>query len=268
MTLPMISLQQASSETEPFIVSVVIKSHDMRATSSHSHSRGQLLGAIHGLISIDADGSRWVVPATHGVWIPPYVPHSLLGSHGPFRGWSVYVAKFICTDLPDSPCILELSGLLREAMTRMAQWQNKELGPAQIHLAHVFLDEIRTMPRVSLGVPMPKEPRLLKIALALSNDPGSSRRMEDWADWAGISPRSLTRHFTRDTGFTFTEWRQRVRLLTALEMLASGKQITEISLALGYDNVSAFIALFRRVFSTTPGNYKKMMRDTLSLTAD
>lgn len=260
MNLPMISPEKASSETEPFIVSVAIESHEMRTTGNHCHSRGQLLGAIQGLISIDADGSRWVVPATHGVWIPPYVPHSLLGSHGPFKGWSVYVAKPACADLPDRPCILALSGLLREAVTRMAKWKNTNLEPAQIHLAYVFLDEIRTMPGVCLGLPMPKNPRLLKIALALANDPGNDRRMIDWATWAGISPRSLTRNFTRDTGFTFTEWRQRARLLIALEMLASGKQITEISLDLGYDNVSAFIALFRRVFGATPGNYKEMMR--------
>lgn len=107
---------------------------------------------------------------------------------------------------------------------------------------------------------MPKKPQLLKISLALANEPGNDKRMTDWATWAGISPRSLTRNFIRDTGFTFTEWRQRVRLLIALEMLASGKQVTEVSLDLGYDNVSAFITLFRRIFGTTPGNYKEMMR--------
>lgn len=260
MNTPMISPDKASSEAEPFILSVVVESDKMRTTGPHCHSRGQLLGAIQGLISIDADGSRWVVPATHAVWIPPYVSHSLLGSHGPFKGWSVYVAKSACADLPDKPYILELSGLLRETVARMTKWQNTVLEPAQVHLSYVFLHEIRTMPRVGLGLPMPKKPQLLRIALALANEPGNDKRMTDWANWAGISPRSLTRNFIRDTGFTFTEWRQRVRLLIALEMLASGKQVTEISLDLGYDNVSAFITLFRRIFGTTPGNYKEMMR--------
>lgn len=259
MHIPMLSPDKASSEAEPFILSVSIESDEMRTTGLHCHSRGQLLGALQGLISINADGSRLVVPATHGVWIPPYVPHSLLGSHGPFKGWSVYVSRSVCADLPDKPCILELSGLLREILVRMTKWQHTSLEPAQIHLAYVFLDEIRTIPRARLGLPMPKKPQLLRIALALANNPGDSRRMTEWATWAGISPRSLTRNFILDTGFTFTEWRQRARLLIALEMLASGKQVTQISLELGYDNVSTFIALFRRVFGTTPGSYKEMI---------
>lgn len=260
MTSPVISPKLASSEAEPVIMAVVRQSHDVRTTASHCHSRGQLLGAVQGLISIDAGGSRWVVPATHGVWIPPYVEHSLPCSHGPFKGWSVYVVRSACTDLPHRPCMLELSALLREAVARITQWQNTELAPAQVRLAGVVLDEIRTMPQASLGLPMPEDARLLKIALALSASPGNNKRMEDWAAWAGISPRTLTRRFTRETGFSFTTWRQRIRLLIALEMLAAGKPVTGISLELGYENVSTFIALFRRIFGTTPGSYKEIMR--------
>ncbi|MFX3311484.1 helix-turn-helix domain-containing protein, partial [Klebsiella pneumoniae] len=72
----------------------------------------------------------------------------------------------------------------------------------------------------------------------------------------GMSSRTLTRRFRAETGFSFNEWRQRIRLLRALELLAAGKPVTAIALDLGYDNVSAFIALFRRMFGTTPGRYK------------
>lgn len=260
MTLPIISPELASSADGPFIVSVSKQSHQARVTDNHCHSRGQLLGAIQGLISVDAGKCRWVVPATHGVWIPPDVQHGLLNSHGPFRGWSVYVARSACTPLPAKPSILELSGLLREAIARTTLWQNKELDPAQIRLAQVVIDEIRTMRKVPLGLPMPEERRLLKIAMALCANPGDNRSMEEWAIWAGVSSRTLRRYFASETGFNFTEWRQRVRLLKALEMLAAGKQITEISLELSYESVSAFIALFRRTFAMTPGQYRDMIR--------
>ena len=120
-------------------------------------------------------------------------------------------------------------------------------------LAGVILDEIRALPQVALGLPMPRDVRLLKIAQALSDRPDDGRRLEEWAGWAGIAPRTLTRRFIAETGFTFTEWRQRVRLLKALELLAAGKPVKAIALDLGYDNVSAFIALFRRAFGVTPG---------------
>lgn len=63
-----------------------------------------------------------------------------------------------------------------------------------------------------------------------------------------------------ETGFTFTEWRQRVRLLKALESLAADKPVMAVALDSGYDNASAFIALFRRVFGVTPGQYQASIR--------
>ena len=259
MATALIPIEQASSAGGPLLLAVAQQSGAVRMTRPHRHARGQLLGAAQGLLSVDAGNSRWVVPATHAVWIPPDVLHGLR-SHGPFAGWSIYVAAPACADLPDKPCILAGSGLLREAVARAASWKDKALNAAQLRLAGVILDEIRMLPHEALGLPMPQDARLLKIARALSDRPDDERRMEEWANWAGIAPRTLTRRFTAETGFSFTEWRQRVRLLRALELLAAGKPVTTIALDLGYDNVSAFIALFRRTFGVTPGRYDTLMR--------
>ncbi|MGE8488865.1 MAG: helix-turn-helix domain-containing protein, partial [Paraburkholderia nemoris] len=76
-----------------------------------------------------------------------------------------------------------------------------------------------------------------------------------WAAWAGVAPRTLSRRFVAETGLTFAQWRQQARLLRALELVADGLPVTTIALELGYDNVSAFIDMFRRVMGTTPGRY-------------
>ncbi|NEU94725.1 helix-turn-helix transcriptional regulator [Bradyrhizobium sp. UFLA 03-164] len=102
---------------------------------------------------------------------------------------------------------------------------------------------------------MPTDPRLLRVARALADDPADKRRLDDWAILAGSPVRTLTRRFPIETGFSFTEWRQRVRLMRALEMLADEIPVTTIALDLGYETVSAFIALFRRTFGTTPARY-------------
>lgn len=183
------------------------------------------------------------------------VPHGLR-SHGPYSGWSVYVSAKACGELPDKPSVLSMTNLLREAITRAAAWQGVELNASQKRLAGVILDEIGSLPGVNLGLPMPQDSRLLRIAQALSANPDDGRRLEEWAAWAGMSSRTLTRRFRAETGFSFNEWRQRIRLLRALELLAAGKPVTAIALDLGYDNVSAFIALFRRMFGTTRGGIK------------
>jgi len=51
------------------------------------------------------------------------------------------------------------------------------------------------------------------------------------------------------------EWRRRLRLLHAVRMLSEGAPVTTASLATGYASVSAFIAVFRKTFGTTPGRY-------------
>ena len=54
---------------------------------------------------------------------------------------------------------------------------------------------------------------------------------------------------------SFQAWRQQRRLLRALELLATGADVTTVALELGYDNPSAFIAMFRRCLGTTPARY-------------
>ncbi|MFT4268510.1 MAG: helix-turn-helix transcriptional regulator [Xenophilus sp.] len=260
MTLPLIPPLRASAADGPSLLAVARQSGAVRVTRRHRHARGQLLGAARGLLSVDAGGSRWVVPATHAVWIPPGVPHGVR-SHGPFAGWSVYVERSACGALPGDSCILAVSGLLHEAVARAVSWEDGQAWDApQARLAGVILDEIRAAPRAALGLPMPRDARLLRIARALSERPDDGRRLEAWAAWAGLSPRTLTRRFVAETGFSFTAWRQRVRLLRALEWLAAGRPVTAIALDLGYDNVSAFIALFRRTFGVTPGRYEASLR--------
>jgi AraC-like DNA-binding protein len=119
----------------------------------------------------------------------------------------------------------------------------------------VIHDEIRTLPREAFGLPLPQDRRLLRIARAIGDRPDDTRSLDDWAAWAGIAPRTLTRRFVAETGFHFSAWRQRARLMRALELLAAGMPVTAVALELGYGNLSAFIAMFRREFGTTPGRY-------------
>ena len=94
---------------------------------------------------------------------------------------------------------------------------------------------------------------MLNIARALLNDPASLRSRCDWAAWAGLSPRTLSRRFLQETGISFALWRQQARVLRSLEGLSRGEAVSEVADACGYDNVSAYIAAFRRRFGVTPG---------------
>ena len=254
MINPLISAERAQSSTGPRVITSVLNSHIERTSAPHRHARGQLLGARRGLLSVEAADHQWVVPATQAVWIPPDFIHGLR-SHGPFHGWSVYVAAPACVELPEQPCIIATSGLLREAVDRAATWGEGALDERQERIAQLILDEIAASPVEPFGLPLPRDPRLRRITQALVDDLADNRSLEHWAQWGGLSARTLARRFASETGFTFSQWRQRARLLRALERLAAAVPVTTIALELGYENVSAFIAMFRRTFGVTPGRY-------------
>jgi AraC-like DNA-binding protein len=247
------------SDTPPVIV-LAGSDDGERASPPHRHRRGQLFGSTSGLLTVGLDTGVWVVPTTHAVWVPPYRMH-WARSHGLFSGYAVYVAHDGCADLPAQPCSVRVSGLLREAVLRAATWPPGELDAQGQRIAAVILDEIRTLPVDALGLPLPQDPRLVRIARAILDEPADERSLEAWAAWAAISARSLSRHFVQETGFTFTAWRQRARLLRALELLADDLPVTTIALQLGYATPSTFISLFKRTFGATPANYRHRLQE-------
>ncbi|ABC23923.1 AraC family transcriptional regulator [Rhodospirillum rubrum] len=256
LTLPFAFVDVADG---PIVIAAAGSQGRELVSPPHHHARGQLFGSTRGLVSVSVEAGVWVVPAIHAVWLPPNHVH-WGRSHGPFDGWSVYIAPAACQDLPSSPCTIRTSGLLREAVLRAATWPLEPFVPLdeqKAHVAAVLLDEIRNLPVEPFGLPLPRDPRLERIARALIADPADERDFEAWARWAAISPRSLGRRFVTETGFTFTAWRQRARLMRSLEMLATDLPVTTIALDLGYATASAFISLFRRTFGETPAVYRR-----------
>ena len=56
---------------------------------------------------------------------------------------------------------------------------------------------------------------------------------------------------------SFARWRQRLRLLGAVERLGRGGSVTDAALDVGYSSVSAFVSAFGQEFGVTPGRFAK-----------
>jgi AraC-like DNA-binding protein len=119
----------------------------------------------------------------------------------------------------------------------------------------VMLDELAALRPAPLSLSMPRDPRLLRIAMALDAAPGDNRSLADWAAMVGVAPRTATRRFAAETGLGFRAWRQRLRLLKALEALSAGQPVATTGYDLGYDSPSAFTAMFRRATGAPPSRY-------------
>jgi transcriptional regulator GlxA family with amidase domain len=102
---------------------------------------------------------------------------------------------------------------------------------------------------------MPADSRLLRVCQAILDDPADPRDIDDWANLASMGRRTFTRLFKQQTGMGLATWRQQVRLMEALSLLASGVSVTNVAYDVGYESPSAFTAMFHRSFGVPPSQY-------------
>ncbi len=224
--------------------------------SFHRHRRTQLVYASQGVMAVNTRTASYVVPPQRAVWMPSGVEHRI-EARSIVKMRTLYIAPEETAEMPAGACVLQISPLLRELIVEaVAAGNDYDPGSSLAKIMAVILDQIRTQTRVpSLALPLPTDPRLMRIVDALIDNPADARELGDWANEVGASIRTLVRLFPAQTGMTFRQWRQQRRLLRALDLLATGSSVTNIALELGYENTSAFIAMFRRCLGTSPTRY-------------
>jgi PAS domain S-box-containing protein len=87
--------------------------------------------------------------------------------------------------------------------------------------------------------------------------------LKDIADEVCLSPKYLSRVFKKNTGMSFLDYKLKLRIQKAKEMLTqSGENIEEISYKLGYQNPESFGKVFRQYVNLTPREYRDQQKQT------
>ena len=72
-------------------------------------------------------------------------------------------------------------------------------------------------------------------------------------------PNSLTRYFKKQTGTTFYQYLQKIRLKHAYyDLIHTNMKIIDIALNHGFKNVKSFENVFKKEYHTTPTKYRKV----------
>lgn len=226
------------------------------ANAPHSHPRGQLLWAMTGVLRVVSGNSVWIVPPSHAVWIPGGTLHNVVTeTDAQTRNLYVDPSRPIRADAAGCTVLL-LSPLMREIVLRLSDRAEAPASDARLRrLGEVALDEIETLEEAPLSLPGGHDPRLQRLVAHLERNPQDRRPLGELAGIAGASPRTLERLFSRETGLTFRQWRSRLRLLKAVEMLHRGDSSTAIAYSLGYRSPSAFVAAFHQHFGCPPQRF-------------
>ncbi|WP_263265019.1 helix-turn-helix transcriptional regulator [Pseudomonas sp. RIT-PI-S] len=223
-------------------------------TPRHRHPWVQFSYAISGVLAVHTEHGSYFAPPQWGVWIPAGVEH-WVNTSAQAEMRSLYVDETVAGP-PFPRCrVLEVTPLTRELIKAFSAFAaDYPLGDsAQARLATVLVDQLHGLAEVSFSVPLPRHAGLLGLCEALVARPDDANSLTAWATELNVSEKTLARLFQRETGLTFRTWRQRVRLLASLGALQGGSSVTQAALACGYESTSAFIAAFKTLFGTTPG---------------
>jgi AraC-like DNA-binding protein len=222
---------------------------------AHSHTWHQLVYASRGAMSVNTAEGSWIVPSKRAVWMPAGVEHAI-EMIGAVWVRTLYLRRDVSDSLPHHCHVIEVTPLFRELILHTLEvgMLDHNLAPHR-RLIGVIADQLNAVAAVPLKLPLPTDPRALRIAEALRNDPSNNITLDDLSRTAGASKRTIERLFVTETEMTFGKWRQQMRLMHALRLLALGESVTTAALEVGYDSTSAFIAAFKSVLGTTPGQY-------------
>lgn len=219
---------------------------------SHRHPRAQLLYAITGVMSVITQVGAFVVHPHTAVWIPAGAEHEVRFC-SPTSLRTLYIDPSSSAGLPERCCVFEVSELLRALIVEATQLPaDYDMAGREGRIVALIFDELARMRSTPLDAPMPRDERLARMCRALLRDPAQEGCLDQLAQVAGMSRRTLTRRFRHEMGMTLSAWHQQVRLLEALARLSAGVPVTRVALDVGYRSPSAFTAVFRRAFGATP----------------
>lgn len=243
------------------LASVSADLKDGHLISEHSHPEDQLLFASTGVMTVRTKEGIWVVPPLRAVWIPANTPHSVKIC-GQVSMRTLYFLPRLCRGIPRKCFVMNVSSLLRELILhacRFTKLSNKTATERRV--VEILVDQLKAVEWVPLQLPHPVDSRAMRVVKALLVNPGDRRILKNLCKDCGASKRTIQRLFFEETRMSFGKWRQQLRLLHGMQLLACGEKVSVAALESGYDSTSAFISMFRKQLGTTPARYLQIGKE-------
>jgi AraC-like DNA-binding protein len=220
----------------------------------HTHPKGQLILALHGYVTCEVSAKMWMVPTHSAIWIPANKVHSNRASDN-----AELCHLFIDGNMPGMPqstCTLAITPLVKELMFALAG-SNQHYGSHSktARLAQVLFEQLTEMPIQYLDFVLSKNRVIQAMSQQLISQPGDRKTLPLWAEQFALTERTLARLIKKETGMTFGKWRTQLHIITSLQALSDRQSVQQVSELLGYESVSAFITMFKKVMKTSPMKY-------------
>lgn len=234
-------------EIEEAVVAVPKEFAKGVSTGRHSHRRGQLLYATKGMMVATTGVGTWFVPPSHALWIPRDTEHEV-AMHGCVSMRTAYIDQDAFENLLPRKCrVIAVNALLSALLVALCACLDERAAvERRRHLSALIVDEIANAAPTPFALPLPQDRRLSILTRRLIANPPLNLDIDGWCLEVGVSRRTLTRCFLRQTGMSFGTWRRRLRLLAAAALVAEGAPLSRAAMKVGYRSADAFKSMARK----------------------
>ena len=153
----------------------------------------------------------------------------------------------------ERPFALRVTPLLRELIFAAFM---EDAAPGKTELVvRLILHELTETPDAPTFLPLPVSPIGRRVADLAFADSRGQLDIGVLASRAATSVRTISRLFPVETGLTYKAWRQRARIVLAIDQLSAGRAIAQVAAHAGFASTAAFCFAFRQVTSMTPTRF-------------
>lgn len=219
--------------------------------------------ALAGVMRLEADGYRWTLPPARAALIA--ANHKVeINIVSPVTSASVlFDPDFMAPK--NNLVVFDVSPLCSELVRVGRNWGAADVQSDYARQIFRMLASEITLLEESPSPTVLRTPRNTALANAIElTEARLSDHLvfEEIAQSVGCSPRTLARRFSEEMGLTWRETLRRLRITRAMEALATSDiAVTQISLSVGYESLSAFNSAFREIVGMAPSAYRKSLYD-------
>lgn len=223
----------------------------------HTHDEGQLTYAASGMVQVHTDAGVWLVPPQLAAWIPAGTPHRLDILTDAELRTMLWPSSALESSFSDSRLkrafVLRVTPLLRALLDDLVGI-NPVSEKVEL-IARLMLHELTAIDDAPTFLPLPTSLAARRVADVALADLRNELGLDEIAFRAATSVRTASRLFPKETGMTLKAWRQRARIVRAIEQLAQGHAPSKVAHDTGFASTAAFSHAFRQVTSRTPGDF-------------
>ncbi|MDR7129548.1 AraC-like DNA-binding protein [Algoriphagus sp. 4150] len=221
----------------------------------HSHPRAQIISCDRGIMEVVTGKNIWIVNPSQCVWLAGNEWHQVYFPRN-VKVVSAFIDESKLCNLPKDSFAFDTTVFIKSLLAKITSFSNPErLTSQQARIFEVLLDEISCLTPSPTFLPTSHDERVKRVTDALMEDVSGTKTIEYYAELSCMSSRTLLRLFTKELGMGFGEWKMRLKLLEAIKLLGERRAVKDIAFDLGYENVSSFIATFKKHLGTTPTKY-------------